>query len=57
MMAKKNKSHNVELREPQSTPSEKATQVCPDCNGLGYREHNGGLIRVTCRACRGKGKC
>jgi len=29
---------------------------CPDCEGLGYREYEAGLIRVACITCQGTGK-
>jgi len=29
---------------------------CKQCNGLGYREYEAGLIRLRCRACNGSGQ-
>lgn len=30
--------------------------TCKQCNGLGYREYEAGLIRLRCRACNGSGQ-
>ena len=27
--------------------------ICPECNGLGYKEFEHGLIRLQCKKCKG----
>ena len=29
--------------------------ICPDCDGLGYKEYEAGLIRRHCFRCKGTG--
>lgn len=43
-------SHQTE--PPKEVPSE----ICPDCEGKGFKEYNAGLLQVECRACGGTGK-
>ena len=30
--------------------------TCPDCKGMGFKEHNHGLLQVGCAKCKGTGE-
>jgi len=44
-----------EIKTPKMSDYYRSISKCPECQGLGYKEYEAGLIRMVCWACNGTG--